>query len=51
MKGKNLVSRRSTLKGIGAIGAAALFGSAESHGEERIPKSTNAKCSAEDARP
>lgn len=50
MKGKNLVSRRSTLKGIGAIGAAALFGSVESHGEEKIPKSTNAKCSAEDAR-
>jgi predicted TIM-barrel fold metal-dependent hydrolase len=33
-RGKNLISRRSTLKGIGAVGAAAFLGSKATAGEE-----------------
>ena len=33
-RGKNLISRRSTLKGIGAVGAAAFLGSKATAGED-----------------
>ncbi len=35
-RGKNLISRRSTLKGIGAVGAAAFLGSQAAGEEEGV---------------
>ena len=36
-KGKSLVSRRATLKGVGAIGALGFLGSKTSAGKEETP--------------
>ena len=49
MKSKNPISRRSTLKGIGAVGAMALLGAHDASGVQNA-KSRNAKISASDIR-
>jgi len=48
--GKNLVSRRSTLKAIGAVGAAAFLGSSPAYAKGKKTDSSNATYSSSDIR-
>ena len=45
MKNRNFISRRSTLKGIGVIGASTLFRARTANADDKPHKSQNAKIS------